>query len=95
MTQQLRDTGRMPKHAMKGVADIFLLYKGKCVFIEVKTQTGRLSKEQEHFAEKVRESGGYFYVAKSIDDAVAILTELQEMTLDNSDPVVYSDSSYK
>lgn len=36
--------------------------------IEVKTQKGRLSKEQKNFIDRVNNCGGIAYVAKSLDD---------------------------
>lgn len=37
--------------------------------IEVKTQTGRLTKEQVNFLEAVKSAGGIAFVARSVDEA--------------------------
>lgn len=58
----------LPKWAMKGVADIFVLHKGGALFVEVKSQVGRQSPEQRNFEALVLENGGRYIVARSIDD---------------------------
>ena len=61
-----------------GFSDLFGFRKsdGKAVFIEVKTQTGRLSEAQKNFIEKMRESGAIAGVARSPEDAIKIIMEV-------------------
>ena len=40
--------------------------------IEVKTQNGRVSKEQKHFLDAIRRVGGISGIARSVDDALAL-----------------------
>jgi hypothetical protein len=42
--------------------------------IEVKTQTGRLSRAQENFLEAVKRAGGRAGVARSVEEAQQIIT---------------------
>lgn len=46
---------------------------GKIFFIEVKTSSGRLSKDQKNFLEKMRNYGAIAGVARSVDDALSII----------------------
>ena len=46
---------------------------GKFVAIEVKTKTGRVSKNQKQFLEDVRNCGGIAFVARSVDEVREIL----------------------
>ena len=60
----------MPKYAMKGIPDIIAIKIGKFIGIEMKTETGKLSKEQADFARECVRHGGEYIVARSIDDVV-------------------------
>lgn len=46
---------------------------GKAIYIEVKTATGRLSKEQRAFGNMVRKHGGLWVLARSVADVAAAL----------------------
>ena len=54
----------------KGVPDILGIYKGQFLGIEVKTEKGKVSPEQEAFLENIRKHGGIGFVARSIDDVI-------------------------
>ncbi len=58
----------MTKYALKGFPDILVLYKGKAIGIEVKTDTGKLSKEQRSLSDQWVNNGGAYFIARSIDD---------------------------
>lgn len=64
---------------LKGISDILGLTPktGTFVAIEVKTKTGRVSKEQKIFLEGIRQSGGIAFVARSIDDVIAQMHDLE------------------
>ena len=59
--------------AAPGVSDLIGWTHGRFVAIEVKAPRGRLTDEQAAFLDLVRRSGGLAGVARSIDDARAIL----------------------
>lgn len=52
----------------KGIADLYALKDGRHVWIEVKTQKGRLSEHQEKFRRDVISHGGKYIVARGIED---------------------------
>lgn len=55
----------------KGHADIFgVLPDGKFLAVEVKTQTGKLSKEQVEFLEAVNNTNGLGLVVRCLEDIV-------------------------
>lgn len=51
-----------------GVSDILGIWHGKMLCIEVKSSTGKLSKEQTDFIEVINNLGGIAFVARSVDD---------------------------
>ena len=61
----------------KGFSDLCGVRKsdGKAAFIEVKTASGRVSAEQRHFLETMRENNAIAGVARSPEDAIQIITE--------------------
>jgi len=53
----------------KGIPDILsCLPGGRMLAIEVKTPTGRVSKEQEFIISRINELGGIAFVARNIED---------------------------
>ena len=52
----------------KGISDIIALWRGKALFIEVKTPTGKLSPGQEGFLLSVNYHGGIGIVVRSVDE---------------------------
>lgn len=64
----------------KGSADLvgFLFESGRFFAIEVKTPTGRLSKEQKLWINFVNKCGGYACVARSVDEALGHLQKAIE-----------------
>ena len=70
-----RDTPRISYGLGKGSADLvgFLFESGRFFAIEVKTPTGRLSKEQKLWLNFVNKYGGYACVARSVDEALSHL----------------------
>lgn len=61
----------------KGFSDLFGFRHsdGRIFFIEVKTPTGRLSKEQANFIQQMQNYGAIAGVARSVDDALKIIQE--------------------
>lgn len=63
----------MSKNKNKGWADITCLHQGKAIFLEVKTETGVLSKDQEAFANKVILAGCSYFIVRSKQDVKSCL----------------------
>lgn len=62
--------------APKGYSDLTAIKGGKVYFIEVKTETGKLSKEQANFLTVMRNRYGCVTgVVRSVDDAVKLVSE--------------------
>lgn len=55
-----------------GLGDILVIIDGASIFIELKSDTGKLSKIQAWEASKVREAGGLYYVCRSLDEVKKI-----------------------
>lgn len=51
----------------KGVADILGIFKKRPLAIEVKSASGRLSKEQKEFLQEFADNGGIAMVARSVE----------------------------
>ena len=62
----------------KGFSDLFGFRHsdGRIFFIEVKTPTGRLSKEQANFIQQMQNYGAIAGVARSVEDALKIIQEV-------------------
>lgn len=58
-----------------GSPDLVGIAWGRFVGLEVKTVTGRVSKEQTMWLDMVRRFGGVAGVARSVEDALAIVEE--------------------
>lgn len=52
----------------KGIPDLVAIRGGQTVWIEVKTERGRLSKHQEAWLQDLEDHGGWWIVARSIED---------------------------
>lgn len=61
----------------KGFSDIFGFRKsdGRAFFLEIKTETGKLSKDQETFLEAMKTLGAISGVARSPKEAIEIITK--------------------
>jgi hypothetical protein len=61
----------------KGFSDLFGFRKsdGRMFFIEVKNEKGRLRKEQVYFIETMKEKGAIAGVARSPEEAIALIKE--------------------
>ena len=54
---------------LAGIPDLIVLVAGKCHGLELKTDTGRLSREQKAVAERFRRAGCEYEVARSVAGA--------------------------
>lgn len=59
-----------------GGADLIGVFRGRAVFVEVKTPSGRQSPDQERFQALVERKGAVYVVLRSADDATALLARL-------------------
>ena len=59
---------RFRPSTVKGISDIFAVFHGRFVAIEVKTQTGKMTEYQQRFLDAVKDSGGVGLVIRSIKE---------------------------
>ncbi|NEY91844.1 VRR-NUC domain-containing protein [Tabrizicola oligotrophica] len=58
-----------------GFADLIVISGGRVLFLEVKSQTGRLRKSQEVFRDTVVTQGFGWALVRTIDDALGVLAD--------------------
>lgn len=58
------------KYQRNGVPDILGIYRGVPLAIEVKTKSGKVSKDQHKFLDEFQAHGGLAFVARSVDEVV-------------------------
>ena len=58
-----------------GFADLIVISGGRVLFLEVKSQTGRLRKSQEVFRDSVCAQGFGWALVRSVDDALSALAD--------------------
>ena len=61
-----------------GVSDIIVAYKGIAIAIEVKSEAGRQSPDQKAFEALWTNAGGYYTVARSIEDVENFLNQIND-----------------
>jgi hypothetical protein len=61
------------KFVINGVSDVLGVYNGRLLAIEVKTDKGVVSKEQQDFIDRVNKLGGIAGVARSISDVKELI----------------------
>lgn len=66
------------RFGLKGSADIIGCYKGRFIAIEVKSAKGKTSEEQDKFIAEINRCGGYAIVARSLDDAQALIAKINK-----------------
>lgn len=67
---QLKRAGLTP-----GVPDIMILHKGRALFIELKTEKGRVSLAQQDAHRAIMLAGGAVAICRTLDDIVCALTQ--------------------
>jgi hypothetical protein len=70
------DGRRVTRYGLPGQADICGVVRGRHVEIEVKTPTGRQSRQQIRWQNAVERAGGAYVLARSVDDALSALEAL-------------------
>jgi Holliday junction resolvase len=69
------------KTGKRGCPDIICCYRGFFVGIEVKAEKGKQSQEQKDTEKQIKQIGGYYFVARSVDD-VKINIDLIDKQID-------------
>jgi|SaaInlLV_10m_DNA_2_1039722.scaffolds.fasta_scaffold04001_8 hypothetical protein len=64
------------RHCVRGVSDIIAVKNGKVLFIEVKTDTGRQSEHQKEFERCIQNTGGGYYVVRSLGECEILIESL-------------------
>ena len=59
-----------------GLPDIICCYRGRFMGLEVKTQTGKLTKLQETTLQRIQEAKGYAYKVTSLQEVKEIIANL-------------------
>ncbi|QHJ84041.1 MAG: hypothetical protein [Caudoviricetes sp.] len=60
--------GRFTRYGIPGQPDIFMIYRGRFIGVEVKTKTGRQSEKQKQWQRNCERAGGIYILARSVDD---------------------------
>ena len=59
----------------RGLPDILVVWHGRAIFLEIKTETGKLSKLQAREIEAIWQAGGLAHVVRSVESALSIFEE--------------------
>lgn len=62
-----------------GGSDFVGVYRGRALYVEIKTPDGRQSPDQRRFQAKIERHGGIYRVLRSVEDARAFLAELRAL----------------
>lgn len=65
--------------AQKGSPDLMMTYRSESVMLEVKTSAGTQTEDQAEFEINQKAAGGYYYVVRSMDEALAVLKGLDQL----------------
>lgn len=67
---------RFIRFGTPGNADIILCHEGRFIALEVKSPQGKQSDTQKIFEANLRQAGGYYFICRSLDDALDALITL-------------------
>lgn len=70
------DDGRFLRFGQVGQSDIMGVVRGRAVFVEVKSSTGKLRESQEEFKRHVEAAGAVYLVAREFEPTMEILRAL-------------------
>lgn len=62
------------KHVLRGMPDIFILADGVFIGVEVKTDEGKLSKEQIERGDEIHKHKGRYIVVRSLQELINVFT---------------------
>ena len=75
-----REAAKLKSTGLKaGVSDLVVLMPNRCIFVEVKTETGKQSDKQKVFEATVKGLGFEYYVVRSVDDMLKIVNVVSDM----------------
>ena len=58
---------------LSGVSDLVFIYKGKHLYLEIKTTTGTQSPDQKDFQSRIEANGFKYYLLRSLADALDVI----------------------
>ena len=61
-------TGSYIPSQTKGICDIIAIKDGEVIFVECKSEKGKLSQSQKEFCDTIISHGGHYIIARSIED---------------------------
>ena len=64
---------------MSGIPDICLIYRGRAIFIELKTQRGAVKVNQRFVHDRLTLAGAVVAVCRSLDDVVGLLEPMMPL----------------
>ena len=68
-SRNVREAAKLKRMGVKpGVPDICIVWRGRAIFIELKTATGRMSNVQTEMARALILAGAVFTVCRSVDE---------------------------
>ena len=70
------ELGRFIQSSNKGFADLHGIYQGRAVYIETKQANETQLKSQRAFEQWVKNGGGYYFIVRSFDDMLEIISRL-------------------
>ena len=62
----------------RGISDIIGCFAGVALFLEIKTQNGRISEQQQQFLNAANNNGALGVVIRSVDDAIELVKGLKD-----------------
>jgi hypothetical protein len=66
----------LPKYTPRGLPDIFIIYRGYPIALEVKKPGAYQKPDQKKFEENYKKHGGEYYVVYSLEDAQNIMRDI-------------------
>ncbi len=63
-----------------GLPDIVVIIKGRFVGLEIKQPKGRQSKEQQTFEKAIKKAGGFYFLIRSLDEAIKAIEKIKHLT---------------
>lgn len=73
-------TGQVVRFGVRGMADWLVCVGAACGWLELKSSTGRLRPEQQQFRDAIESIGGVYRVARTVEDARALVAHLQSLS---------------
>ena len=56
-----------------GTPDLLVVYSSRCLWIEVKTPTGKVSEAQQEMHDRLRGLGQYVLIARCLEDVLGVV----------------------